>query len=172
MKKKLSYAPSERLLPHCVYEINIVCGGAAATTPKQHRHVAQWDTLNLLFMSIWNLVCGWTFKTSYLRQKNALNDKGQLISKYFFGVIVWTKIVTKILSRFPPWNFLQPPGGFLEALGASWKLFGLPGDLVSNIINKEAYRNPKKLPGSSREATKKFRAEILTIFLFLFWSKL
>jgi hypothetical protein len=44
------------------------------------------------------------------------------------------------------------------------KLFGLSGDLVSNIINKEAYRNPKKLPGSPKEAIKTFRAEILTIF--------
>jgi hypothetical protein len=29
-----------------------------------------------------------------------------------------------------------------------------------NIINKEAYRKPKKLPGSPKEATKNFRAEI------------
>ena len=32
---------------------------------------------------------------------------------------------------------------FCSFLGASWKLFGLPWDLVSNIINKEAYRNPR-----------------------------
>jgi hypothetical protein len=44
------------------------------------------------------------------------------------------------------------------------KLFGLFGDLVNNIINKEAYRNPKKLPGSPKEAIKTFRTEILTIF--------
>ena len=41
---------------------------------------------------------------------------------------------------------------FLASWGASWKLFGLPGDLVSNIINKEGYRKPKKLPGSPQEA--------------------
>jgi hypothetical protein len=29
-------------------------------------------------------------------------------------------------------------------LGASWKLFRLPGDLVCNIISKEAYRKPQK----------------------------
>ena len=28
--------------------------------------------------------------------------------------------------------------------GASWRLFGLPEDLVSNIINKEANKKPKK----------------------------
>ena len=39
-------------------------------------------------------------------------------------------------------------------LGASWKLFGLPGDLVSNIINKEGYWKPKKRPESPQEATK------------------
>ena len=56
----------------------------------------------------------------------------------------------------------------LKFFVASW---GLPGNLVSNIINKEAYRkpqkasrkptgSPKKLPGSPKEATKNFRAEI------------
>ena len=48
----------------------------------------------------------------------------------------------------------------LKVFVASWGLpgsfFGLPGDLVSNIINKEAYRKPKKLPGSPQEATKFF----------------
>jgi hypothetical protein len=33
---------------------------------------------------------------------------------------------------------------FCSFLGASWKLFGLPGDLVCNSINKEAYRKPQK----------------------------
>ena len=44
------------------------------------------------------------------------------------------------------------PEIFCSFLGASWKLFGLPGDLVSNIINKEGYRKLKKLPGSPQEA--------------------
>ena len=52
------------------------------------------------------------------------------------------------------------PEIFCSFLGASWKLFGLPWDLVSNIINKEAYRKPKKLPGSPHKATKYFRPEI------------
>ena len=56
----------------------------------------------------------------------------------------------------------------LKFFVASW---GFPGDLVSNIINKEAYRNLKKLPGSSKEAIKTFRAEILTIFLLVSWAK-
>ena len=46
-----------------------------------------------------------------------LVTKGQLISKCLFGVIVWTKITTKILSRFLPWNFCS-------FFGASWELFG------------------------------------------------
>ena len=54
-------------------------------------------------------------------------------------------------------------------MGASWKLFGLPGDLFSNIINKEDYWKPKKRPGSPQKATKKFREEI---FLLVFWMKL
>ena len=66
--------------------------------------------------------------------------KGQLISKCIFGVIVSTKIATKYCKDFCPENF-----------EASW---GLPGDLVKNIINKEAYRKPQKLPGSPKEAKK------------------
>ena len=38
---------------------------------------------------------------------------------------------------------------------ASWKRFGLPRDLKSNIINKEAYKKPKKAsrkpPGSYKK---------------------
>ena len=48
----------------------------------------------------------------------------------------------------------------LKFFVASWELFGLPGDLVSNIINKEGYWKPKKLTGSPQKATKNFRAEI------------
>ena len=43
----------------------------------------------------------------------------------------------EIISVFLPWIFCT-------FLGASWKLFQLLGDLVSNIMNKEAYRKPKK----------------------------
>ena len=58
---------------------------------------------------------------------------------------------------------------------ASWGLpgsfFGLPGDLVSNIIKKEAYRKPQKLLGSPQEATKNFRAEIQKFFRWYFgWN--
>ena len=68
----------------------------------------------------------------------------------YFGVIVSTKIATKILKDFCPKIFCS----FLRAF---WKLFGLSGDLVSDIINKEGYTSPKK-------AIKTFRAEFLTIF--------
>ena len=47
----------------------------------------------------------------------------------------------------------------------------LLGDLVSNIINKKAYMKPPKASRKPPGATKNFRAEILTIFLLLFWSK-
>ena len=79
--------------------------------------------------------------------------KGQLISKCPYEKSVSSKIPTKIFLEFCPEIFCS-------FLGASWKLFGLPGDLVSNIINKEAYRKPQKLPGSPQEGTKNFRAEI------------
>ena len=73
--------------------------------------------------------------------------KGQLISKCSFGIIVWTKIPTKLFLDFCP-NF------FCSFLGASWKLFELPGDLVCNIINKEAYRKSQK---ASRKPTGRYK---------------
>ena len=63
--------------------------------------------------------------------------KGQLILKCPYEMIVSSKIPTKSCLDFCPEIFCS-------FLGASLKLFGLPGDLVINIINKEAYRKPKK----------------------------
>ena len=48
---------------------------------------------------------------------------------------------------------------------------GLPGDLVSNIINKEGYWKPKKLPGSPK-SYKKFQGRNSEIFSLVFWMKL
>ena len=63
---------------------------------------------------------------------------------------------------------------FVASWGLPGRLLGVSGDLVCNIINKEANRkptrSPKKLPESSQEATKNFRADILTIFLLLIWK--
>ena len=57
------------------------------------------------------------------------------------------------------------PEIFCSFLGASWKLFGLPWDLISNIMNKEAYRKPqgsyKKVQGRNPE-----------IISLVFWEKL
>ena len=47
------------------------------------------------------------------------STKGQLISTYPFGIIVWTKIPTKLFLDFCPEIFCS-------FLGASWKLSGLP----------------------------------------------
>ena len=85
-------------------------------------------------------------------------SKGQLISKSLFCVIVWIKIQQKHCKDFCPKIFCS-------FLGAFWKLLGLPGDLVSIITTKAAYIKLQKLPGSPQEATKIFRAEILTLFL-------
>ena len=54
-----------------------------------------------------------------------------------------------VSSKIPTKLFLDVcPEFFCSFLGASWKLFGLPGELVSNIINKEAYRKP---PGRNKK---------------------
>jgi hypothetical protein len=52
------------------------------------------------------------------------------------------------------------PEIFCSFLGASWKLFGLSGDLVSNIKNKETYRKPQKTSRRPQGSCKNFRAEI------------
>ena len=49
----------------------------------------------------------------------------------------------------------------LKFLVASWgppeSFLGLSGDLVSNIINKEAYKNPKKTSRKPQGSYKKFQ---------------
>ena len=51
---------------------------------------------------------------------------------------------------------------------ASW---GLLGDLVSNIINKEAYRKPKKASRKPPGSYKKFQGRNPEIISLLFWEK-
>ena len=64
-------------------------------------------------------------------------------------------------------NYFQDfcPEIFCGFLGASWKLFGLAGDLVSNIIDKKAYKNPHK------GRYKKFQGRNPEIISLLFWDK-
>ena len=78
--------------------------------------------------------------------------------------IVWTKIPTKLLLDFCP-EF------FCSFLGASWKLFGLPGELVCNIINKEAYRNPQKASRKPPGRYKKFQGRNSEIISLIILSK-
>ena len=66
--------------------------------------------------------------------------KGQLISECPFGRKTSSKIPTKLLPDFCPEIFVASwglPGSFLSFLG----------DLVSNIINNEAYRKLQKISG-------------------------
>ena len=65
-------------------------------------------------------------------------------------MIVSSKIPTKLFLDFCPEIFCT-------FLGASWQLFGLPGDLVSNIINKEAYMKPQKASRKPPGRHKKFQ---------------
>ena len=77
---------------------------------------------------------------------------------------VSSKIPTKIFLEFCPRIFCS-------FLGDSWKLFELPGDLVSNILNKEAYRNPQKASRKPAGRYKKFQGRIQDIISFVFWKK-
>ena len=56
-------------------------------------------------------------KTSQENHSDSKRTKGQLISKYPFGVIVFTKIATKYCKNFCTEIFEA-------SQGASWKLFG------------------------------------------------
>jgi hypothetical protein len=91
-------------------------------------------------------------------------SKGQLISKCPFGVKTSSKKPTKLFLDFCP-DF------FCSFLGASWKLFELPGDLVSNIINKEAYRKPQKASRKPPGRYKKFQGRNPEIISLVFWKK-
>ena len=46
---------------------------------------------------------------------------------------------------------------FVASWGLPGSFLGLPGDLVSNIINKEAYRKPKKASRKPQGSFKKFQ---------------
>ena len=83
----------------------------------------------------------------------------QLFSKCPFGVKTSSKKPTKLFPRFCPEIFCT-------FLGASWKLFELPGDLVSNILNKEAYRKPQKAPRKVQKISgQKFRNNFVGNFV-------
>jgi hypothetical protein len=61
----------------------------------------------------------------------------------------------KSISRFLPF-------------AASW---GLPGDLVNNIINKEAYRKPRKAFRKPPGRYKKFQGRNPETISLFFWKK-
>jgi hypothetical protein len=61
---------------------------------------------------------------------------------------------------------------FCSFLRASWKLFGLPGDLVCNIINREAYRKSQKASRKTPGRYKKFQGRNPEIISLVFWKKL
>jgi hypothetical protein len=90
-----------------------------------------------------------------------LNIKGQLISK--------CPCCRKTSSKKPTKNFwISALNFFSSFLGASWKLFGLPGDIVSNIINKEPYRKPPKASRKPQGSYKKFQGRNSEIFRWFF----
>jgi hypothetical protein len=72
--------------------------------------------------------------------------------------IVSSKIPTKLFLDFCPEFFV-----------ASW---GLPEDLVCNIINMEAYRKPQKASRKPQGRYKKFQGRNPEIILLVFWKKL
>ena len=80
-------------------------------------------------------------------------------------MIVSSKIPTKLFLDFCPEIFCT-------FLGASWKLFGLPVELVYNIINKEAIRKPQKAARKPPGRYKKIQGRNPEIISLVFWKKL
>ena len=75
-------------------------------------------------------------------------------------------------------NFFQNTNEIITALKffvASWGLSGsflsFLGDLVSNIINKEAYRKPPKASRKPPGSYKKFQGRNRAIISLVFWKK-
>ena len=78
-----------------------------------------------------------------------------------------------VSSKIPAILFMDfCPEFFCNFLGAPWKLFGLPGDLVCNIINKEAYKKPQNASRKPPGRYKKFQGRNPEIILLVFWKKL
>ena len=74
-----------------------------------------------------------------LKKQNILNKRVVLLfGTLEYEITVSSKIPTKLFLDF----CLEI---FCTFLGATWKLLGLPGDLVSNIINKEGPSKPQIL---------------------------
>ena len=103
---------------------------------------------------IWQITLPW-----YL---SCRTSKGQLISKCPFGIIVWTKIPTKLFLDFCPeifWTFL----------GASWKLFGascrLPCLWYWILSPQEAQKASRKPPGSYKKIQGRNPEIISLVFL-------
>ena len=77
-----------------------------------------------------------------------------------------------VSSKIPTKLFMDIcPDFFCSFLWASWKNFVLLGDLVSNIINKEAYRKPQKASRKPPGMFKKFQGRNPEIISLVFLSK-
>ena len=92
---------------------------------------------NSLLYSIFDLMSHDSWLGTLDHLTISLVDKGQLISKCPFG----QKTSSKCQRNFCPISALK---FFVASWGLLGSFLSLLGDLVSNIINKEAYRKPPK----------------------------
>ena len=59
---------------------------------------------------------------------------------------------------------------YIASMGLSGSFLGPPGDLVSNIIKKEVYREAQKASRKAQVSYKNFQGKILQIIGFVFWK--
>ena len=136
---------------NCVYRITTYCqksnsGKSWSLNIKSPNHA---EPLNLFWSWVWTV-------------KNIV--KGQLILQCPYEEFVSPKIPTKL--------FLDFCSEIIHSfLGASWKLLGLPWDLVSNITNKKAYRKPQKAFRNPPRSYKKLQGRNSEIISLVFWKK-
>ena len=90
--------------------------------------------------------------------------KGQLIS----NILLVGKLLPKNQQNY---FWISALKFFCSFLGAFWKLFRLPADIVSDIIHKESYRKSPKASRKPQGSYKKFQGRNPEIITLDFWKK-
>ena len=133
-----------------------------------------WYESTLQYLDIaWPVFSYFTFFSALAHCAMESYPKGQLISKCPFGRKTSSKKPTKLFL-----DFCSEVTYSFQAWISALKLFiafrGLPGsfgDIVSNIIHKEAYRKPPKASRKPQGSYKKFQGRNPEIISLVFWKK-
>ena len=104
------------------------------------------------------------FISFYEKSENSSVTKCQLILKCPFGIIVWTKIPTKLFLDFCPEFFCTFLGAFWKLFGASCRLPYVYG-ITYYVSPQEAQKASRKPPGSYKKIQGRNPEIISLVFL-------